>query len=108
MNRAEIFLLKGDPAAAAKALEELAAQTSDPAAWQNLGAVYARMGRWKDALRAWSQAIAADPGDVETRLLLADYYSRIEPDPDRARFYLEQARLIDPDHPRLRELMKQR
>jgi len=56
-------------------LEKLAANPpSDPLVHRDLGLIYADAGRTQDALRELNAAVESDPGDTESRRLLARLY----------------------------------
>jgi tetratricopeptide (TPR) repeat protein len=84
--RCRFLFENGGPEEAEGALVDLAAK--DPAngsVHHNLGAIYARVGRHADAIRAYRHSLHLRPDAAATRALLNEVLSRLNPQADNGR-----------------------
>jgi len=83
------------PAAAAELEEALKLNIAPPMVlYQNLGAVYIKMGRQEEAARLYEKAVLLDPGNAGAHYLLGAVYARLGN--GRALDELKTAVLLDP------------
>lgn len=104
-NRAFVLSERGDHAAALADLdvaERLAPTLPEVAGTR--GTVLGALGRWGEALEAFERALVLHPGDVDTLVNMA-LVRRASGDLAGAREDATMARLLDPSHPRLPELV---
>jgi predicted Zn-dependent protease len=69
------------------------------------GREHAGQGMWAKAASHWSRAVALSPGHPEYRLSLATAYLHLGR-PERAAEHLQAAQRIEPDNPRIQELLE--
>ncbi|MCS7089713.1 MAG: tetratricopeptide repeat protein [Verrucomicrobiota bacterium] len=81
-------------------LEKLARQEPrDPVVWSRLAEVYARQGRWPQAVEAGQRAVEIAPGSVVFRTRLARWMGEMPDRLDRAIELARRARDMAPDDP---------
>jgi Flp pilus assembly protein TadD/TolB-like protein len=78
---------------AEKALRELVREVPLSEAWNNLGAVEARRGRYTEAVEAFEQALAGDPADPEFAFNLAVCLDQLKRFEEAEHHFQEAARL---------------
>jgi len=69
------------------------------------GRRYAEQGMWARAEAHWAKAVALSPGHPDYRLALASAYINLGK-PEKAVEHLEEARRIEPENPRIAEVLK--
>jgi tetratricopeptide (TPR) repeat protein len=108
--RQELAVMAIDPAAAPRAaLDELEnrekADPDDPIVLARLGILQAKFGESKQAAKTLAADLKITPRNVEAMLALAQVYSGPLPDPDQARILAKSVHEIEPDNPRVSEIL---
>lgn len=93
--------LDGDPAQWERAVDAYQRVTTlapnHGAAWNNLGLLQHRMGRYEDARRHYAVALAADPTCAEAAYNLGSLHDDLG-DPEQAIYWYRQALDVQPDY----------
>lgn len=81
--------------------QRLAEQPNDPQGWARLGRAYAVLGRPAEAKRAYAQALALAPGDIEITAAYADFLLSLSPTRPSAQTValFRKVHAADPTHP---------
>jgi tetratricopeptide (TPR) repeat protein len=105
-NRGIALLSLGRNAEAEAALLRAAEAGGDPAAWANMGRLYATTGRSREADAAYAKAMAAEPDAVADLVLEGERRLLVGQDTAGAREAFEKALAIAPHHPAARQALR--